>query len=589
MIDEVTTAVNAADTSEKMQSLMESMNKAVLEAEEGSEAKTAAEKKKTLAQAIIKKLEAEKAKTAAEKQKTLAEAIIKKLEAEKAKTAAEKQKTLAEAIIKKLEAEKAKTAAEKQKTLAEAIIKKLEAEKAKTAAEKQKTLAEAIIKKLEAEKAKTAAEKQKTLAEAIINELKAKEALVKAENDRDDAIDNLLLFEIDKLKLPEKESGVENLKEDFQKTLKKEIETTLKYLPLANTWKTQYKPWFNNFQDIPLTDEARTSLQGIETHIENPLVKWLSEKARKNKQLASKLASYFNTKEAANEFSERLTTLNKPLEIIDILNKDGIPVTEKPTEINGRKVVDVPVENNSCLIYSLIATNNQGLLIKGDSSSTANWKDKGAIDAMANFIKAKLVSGSNGQRTFEGGLNINEHLKSIIDILGHFNCINHNETVVYEYDQTDETNKRLCPCLSFNGATPEGTYNALFHTINTDSDKNHGEAMVKESEMDNEKYVTTGWKQYMEEYNRIKNGSEWSENEQRQLNTKLEALLDKEQKQEQQQKPGERPLNLNSNTWWNWKSQKEQSAVKSFLVSLPKSFQAFGKAAIRKNQRILML
>ena len=128
----------------------------------------------------------------------------------------------------------------------------------------------------------------------------------------------------------------------------------------------------------------------------------------------------------------------------------------------------------------------------------------------------------------EDGLTTPIDLNRIIDILGHFGCIETKATVVYKckYDQQNSTTGKIIPCLSLNGATPEGIYNALFltHYNHTEDIKhNHAEAMVDTNKMGKDEHVTNGWKKYEKMYGRIKGND--STFDQTKLNEELEKWL----------------------------------------------------------------
>ena len=226
-------------------------------------------------------------------------------------------------------------------------------------------------------------EARRNLIEATTLLKLAELALSEAENDKKYKD---LLKELDKLTLPPGEINDGDFNTD-QKSLRDAIKTTLNYYSVADTWHKQYKSWFNKFEGLQLANnEIPHNITSIFTKLDNdPLVNGILSKAtsrenlddKQKEVLANKLAYLFKDKTKADEFRGYLEKINdnEAFKLIYDQLKDGISVTEQPKIINGRKVMDVFSKNNNCLIYSLIATNNQGLLTEVgivESKSQAN-------------------------------------------------------------------------------------------------------------------------------------------------------------------------------------------------------------------------
>ena len=254
--------------------------------------------------------------------------------------------------------------------------------------------------------------RQKFIAASVLYE----QAKLNFENAKDKQTYNSLLQKLKELPLPKGNINYDKLLA-HQQTLSDTIKTTLDYHSVADTWHKQYKSWFNKFEGLQLADnKIPDNIASIFTKLDDdPLVEVILSKAtsrenlddKQKEILANKLASMFKEETKANEFRSHLEKINnnKSLKPIYDQLKGGIPVKEKPTEINRRKVITTTTDANKdkSLIYSLIAINNPGLLKEAETGTdkAITWKNGAidAIDAMVDFINGKLEA--DGKKEYQ--------------------------------------------------------------------------------------------------------------------------------------------------------------------------------------------
>ncbi len=289
---------------------------------------------------------------------------------------------------------------------------------------------------------------------------------------------------------------------------------------------------FKNICEELLTDKNKYVLEIIDTPMESTNINKIAMDCPKD-ELLSKY--------------ESLIRAQLHLRVIFDQLKNGISV-EKPESFDGRQIVITPPDGMNCLIYSLIAVSNPGLLEQHEGKFTFGNR-RPIIDAIVNTIRQHLVDkkraeleGTKGLSNEERQKQLNQEqnrplntgpdLDEIIKVMDGLNLINHDRNLlVYEWRPKDGT--LLCTAPLSRAKNCQNPY-AVFLTNHSDPKIiNHFEAMISPEEKG---LLTTGGQEYARiagfsiENGMIKDNDNWTEltsNQERQLAARIKDDLKK--------------------------------------------------------------